>query len=179
MITHSLLNKTKTVTGFNRFSKFIALGNNIDGFVNIGHEEFENWEDFTNRFPEIYRNIRFAGEWSLNIYQVPDDYRIKYQYGYFMVPKKGKMIADIGYMQIAGKHMDVFISNAIIHFSSKTIYYTKNKPNPDLDQEATEITEEFLTILLHEELDRKSFNDIDYPGDARRVHHETYSYLRY
>ncbi|MFZ1751409.1 MAG: hypothetical protein WAU01_14515 [Saprospiraceae bacterium] len=58
--------------------------------------------------------------------------------------------------------MDVFISNTIIHFSSKTIYYTKNKPNPDLDRETTEITEEFLTILLHEELDRKTFNDIDY-----------------
>jgi len=194
MIKHSLLNKTKTVTGFNRFSKFIVLGNNIDGFVNIGHEEFENWEDFTNRFPEIYRNIRFAGEWSLNIYQVPDDYRIKYQYGYFKVPNKGKIIAEIGYMEIVGHHMDVFISNAIIHFQSRTLDSTENWDhdfdtviNIDYDNDIesdkdfvdSEIYEQYLTIFLREKLDGKTFNDIDYPGDAGRVHQEIYSQLSY
>ena len=191
MITHNLLNKTKTVTGFNRFSKFVVLGNNIDGFVNIGLEEFEDWEDFTKRFPDMYRAIRFSGEWSLNIYQVPDDYKIKYQYGYYKVPNKGKMIADIGYMQMAGEHMDVFVSNALIHFQSRTLECTENWYNDfdtiiridsdndienkdERDFEDSEITEQYLTILLREELNGKTFNDIDYPGDAGKVHHEIY-----
>ncbi|MFZ1751408.1 MAG: hypothetical protein WAU01_14510 [Saprospiraceae bacterium] len=50
MITHILLHQTKTVSGFSRFSTFIVLCNNIDSFVNIGNEEFENWADFTKNF---------------------------------------------------------------------------------------------------------------------------------
>lgn len=194
MITHSLLNKTKTVTGFNRFSKFLVLGNNIDGMVSIKHEEFENWADFTNRFPDMYKNIDFSGEWSLIIYQVPDDYKIKYQYGYFMVPSKGKIIADIGYMEIAGVHMDVFISNAIIHFQSRSLDSTENWDNDfdavinidydndiesDKDFVDSEIYEQYLTIFLREKLDGKTFNDIDYPDDAGRVHQEIYSQVSY
>jgi len=184
MITHNLTTKTKIITGFNRFSKFIVLGNNIDGYISIGHEEFKNWEDFTQRFPEMYRNIKFSGEWSLNIYQVPDDYKIKYQYGYFMVPNKGKMIADIGYMQIAGKQMEVFISNAMIHFQSRSIDSTENWDNVikkdndhdiDVDFQDTEVTEEFITILFHEVINGRTFSDEDYPGDSGSVHHEIYT----
>ena len=185
MITHSLLNKTKTVTGFNRFSKFLVLGNNKDGMVSIKHEEFENWADFTNRFPVMYKNIDFFGEWSLIIYQVPDDYKIKYQFGYFKVPNKGKIIADVGYMEIVGDHMDVFISNAIIHFQSRSLDSSENWDNDfdavinidydndiesDKDFVDSEIYEQYLTIFLREKLDGKTFNDIDYPGDAGRVH---------
>lgn len=198
MIKHYLSTKTKKVTGFNRFSKFVVLGNNIDGMVSIKHEEFENWADFTTRFPEMYKNIDFFGEWSLNIYQVPDDYKLKYKYGYYKVPDKGKMIADIGYMEIAGEQIDVFISNALIHFQSRSTAGTENWDNDidfdtivdintdtDIDDEnerdfeVTEIFEQYLTILLHEELDCKTFNDIDYPGNAGNVHHEIYTKVIY
>ncbi len=47
MIIHSLTSKTKNITGFDRFSKFFVLGNNIDSYISIRREEFKNWEDFT------------------------------------------------------------------------------------------------------------------------------------
>jgi hypothetical protein len=121
---------------------------------------------------------------------VRDDYKIKYQYGYFKVPNKGKMIADIGYMQLAGEQMDVFVSNAIIHFQSRSLESTENWENDidavinidyDSDIESDKdfvdslIYEEYLTIFLCEKLDGKTFNDMDYPGDAGNVHHEIYT----
>lgn len=175
MITHSLNNRIKIITGFNRFSKFLVLGNNIDGFVNIKQEEFKDWADLMQRFPEMYRNLKFAGEWSLNIYQVPDDYKIKYQYGYFMVPKKGKMIADIGYMQVAGKKLDVFISNGMLHFNSRSADTTNNYYKGIEDLKGTIIYEEFLTIILREEIDNVCFKDEYYPGNADAIHHEMYT----
>lgn len=175
MISHHLTNKVKTVKGFNRFSKFLVIGNNIDGFVNIKQVEFKNWEDFKQRFPDIYQKINFAGEWSLKIYQVPDDYKIKYMYEYYKVPYKGKMIADIGYMQMAGKQLDVFISNGMIHFSSRSTDTTENWGKDKEDFEDTDIYEDFLTVILKEDIDNKTYSNDDYPGDAGAVHHERYT----
>ena len=181
MITHHLTNKVKIITGINRFSKILVIGNNIDGYISLGVEEFQNWEDFMQRFPDMYRHISFEGEWSLNIYQVPDDFKIKLKHGYYKVPNKGKMIADIGYMEIAGEQMDLFISNAIIHFQSRTIDATENW-DADFDEENgdetdfmdTEVTEDFLTIILKEDIDNKSFIDNEYPGHVGAIHHEIF-----
>jgi hypothetical protein len=184
MITHHLTNKVKTIRGFNRFSKFLVIGNNIDGYISIGLEEFKNWEDFKKRFPDMYRKITFQGEWSLNIYQVPDDYKIKLNHGYYKIPNKGKMIADIGYMEIAGKQLDVVITNGIMHFQSRTIDGTENwDPEYKSDQDSndaidfleTEVYEDFLTIILKEDLDYKTFKDEVYPGNAGAIHHEIYT----
>ena len=184
MITHHITNKVKTVKGFNRFSKFLVIGNHIDGYISIGQEEFKNWEDFKQRFPDMYRDLTFQGEWSLHIYQVPNDYKIKYKCEYYKVPNKAKMIADIGYMEIAGEQLDVFISNGLMHFQSRTIDGTENwetefnfdkEVDDEIDFYETSVTEDFLTIILKEDLDYKKFKDDVYPGNAGALHHEIFT----
>lgn len=51
---------------FDRFSKFILIGNNIDGRVNVWIEAFENFEEVKIRLPEIYANLEYEGEVFLN-----------------------------------------------------------------------------------------------------------------
>lgn len=134
--------------------------------------------------PIISRKITFQGEWSLDIYQVPDDYKIISKQGYYKVPNKAKMIADIGYMEIAGKQLDVFITNGMMHFTSRSIECTENwdtELNSDQDSTEeidfldTEVYEDFITIILKEDLDRKSFKDVVYPGNSGVIHHEVYT----
>jgi hypothetical protein len=93
------------------------------------------------------------------------------------------MIADIGYMEIAGNQLDVFISNGMMHFQARTIECTENwdtelnsdsDSNDEIDFLETEVFEDFLTIILKEDLDYKTFKDEVYPGDAGSIHHEIY-----
>ena len=132
----------------------------------------------------INREITFQGEWSQHIYQVPNDYKIKYKCEYYKIPNKAKMIADIGYVEIAGKQLNVFISNGMMHFTSRSIECTENwdtELNSDRDSTDeidfldTEVAKDFLTIILKEDLDGKSFKDEVYPGNAGAVHHEIYT----
>ena len=94
------------------------------------------------------------------------------------------MIADIGYMEIAGNQLDVFISNGMMHFQARTIECTENwdaELNSDQDSTdeidflETEVTEDFLTIILKEDIDGKSFKDEVYRGNAGAIHHEIYT----
>jgi hypothetical protein len=81
MVTHYLNNKTKTFVGFDRFSSFVLIGNNIDGFVNVDVITFNNYEEAMKVLPGIFNTLEFAGEWDLSFYQVPNNFTIESQYG--------------------------------------------------------------------------------------------------
>jgi hypothetical protein len=116
-----LTNITKELRckSLNRFSKFVLIGNNIDGFVNIDVVEFENFDEVKMKLPSIVKSLKFEGEWNLSLYQIPDNFKIKHLYGYYIVPQKGKLILELSYMNVC-KNVNVFISDAIIHVFSTT-----------------------------------------------------------
>jgi len=79
MVEHKLKSKTKTVNRFNRFSKFILIGNKIDGYVSSsGNIEFNNYEEVKLQLPKIIKELEFGGEWRLTLYQVPHKYSIRH-----------------------------------------------------------------------------------------------------
>jgi hypothetical protein len=129
-------------TQFNRLipqSKFVLVGNYIDGKVNVGITEFESFEKVKNQLPDIIENLKFEGEWALELYQVPVQYKIHHQYGYYRIPKPGKRIFKYSYME-AGDINKVLISDVLIHFESTSHLYNGNTDNDKY--------QEFLTIQL-------------------------------
>ena len=80
-------------------AKFLLLGNNIDGYVDIKIEEFKNFEDLKSRLPKMLLNIESWGEWELNLYQITKPFRIIKKYGYFKTPSRGKLILKHSYME--------------------------------------------------------------------------------
>lgn len=71
-----------------------------------------------------------------------------------------------------------------MHFQSRTIECTENwdnelnsdqDTNDEIDFLETEVTEDFLTIILKEDLNNKAFKDEYYPGNAGIIHHEVYT----
>lgn len=95
-------------------AKFILIGNNIDGFVNFKFCEFENFEDVKTKLPNILYELRGAGEWDLNLYQVPEKYKIAIKYEYYKVPKYGKLLYTHSYMHCPIKD---------VQFRDKTIIF--------------------------------------------------------
>jgi hypothetical protein len=144
------LYSTKRVTSktINLFSKFVLIGNNIDGFVDVGIQEFENFEDLKFRLPNIIENIGFAGEWDLKLYQIPDQLKIKRLYGYYKVPLRGRLIFELSYMN-ADKNIEVFITEGMIHI------YTYSELNFDEKDQDTGVIitgsdlKDFITVLLY------------------------------
>lgn len=173
MVTHYLTNHTKVFSGFNRFSKFVLIGNNIDGHVNVKVIEFAQFQDAMNELPGIFRVLEFGGEWNLSFYQVPDNFSIKHLYGYYKVPRKGKKVFEFSYMQ-AGENNEIHVTPALIHISCTTKDIQENWDD-DADHMDFEIFEEFYTTLLKEDLDRKFFKDEEYPGDITALHKEAWS----
>ncbi|MBK8628535.1 MAG: hypothetical protein IPN86_24185 [Saprospiraceae bacterium] len=87
-------------------------------------------------------------------------------------------------MEIAGKQLDVFISNGMMHFTCRSIECTENwdtelnsdhDSNEETDFLETEVFEDFLTIILKEDLNYKKFKDDVYPGNAGAIHHEIFT----
>ena len=89
-------------------AKFLLLGNNIDGFVDIKMEEFENFEDLKSRLPQMLLHLESWGEWELNLYQITKPYRIIRKYGYFKTPSRGKLILKHSYMEHRMKSIEIF-----------------------------------------------------------------------
>jgi len=150
----------------------VLIGNNIDGRVNVGIDEFSNYQEAMAELPGIIRNLEFGGEWNLSFYQIPDDFRIKMLYGYYKVPKKGKRVFEFGYMQ-AGEQNEIFLTPGLIHISCIT-KDIRDKWEDGQDHLNFEIYEEYFTIMLKEELDGRSFMDEDYPGDITALHKEAW-----
>jgi|SRR5690554_6657743 len=134
---------------FNRFSKFVLIGNNVDGYINVNLIEFDNFEKVKKELPHIINTLYFEGEWNLSLYQVPANYKIRYMYDYYKVPSRGKLILELTYMNVSEK-VGIFISDAIIHVFSTTGIIAENY---DLTLNITEGKEfkDYITVLLYEE----------------------------
>ncbi len=93
-------------------SKFLLVGNNIDGFVGIDLVEFENFEDLKSRLPLLLSNLECWGEWELKLFQVTKPYSIIKKYGYFKTPSRGKLLLEYSYMDYQIKSVE-FLANKI------------------------------------------------------------------
>jgi hypothetical protein len=134
---------------FNRFSKFVLVGNDIDGSVSVKLEEFKNWEDVKSRLKQIIETITFYGEWNLDFYEVPENYKIKLLYGYYKVPVKGKRLFQLSYDQYIGNIIKLHLDDSMIHFYFLTeeVRLNENAEEHE-DYMNVDVYEEFLTILL-------------------------------
>lgn len=94
-------------------SKFILIGNNIDGVVHFDFCEFANFEEIMEKLPKILYELNAYGEWDLKLFQVPENYKIKIKYGYYKYPNKGKLIYTHNYMDTPIKNVE-FKKNSIV-----------------------------------------------------------------
>jgi hypothetical protein len=166
-ITHYINNQISHFKGFNRFSNFILIGNRIDGFLNFDKEKFNSFSEVQEWLPIIIDQLEEGGEWALELYQVPADFKIKRQYGYYEVPSKGKKVFKFNYMN-SGKKIRTFVGNAVIHFCSQTIYKdVDNNSNPPII--SYRVFEDNYTIYLHEFEERRTFELANYPGNLEQI----------
>lgn len=163
-------NVTKEIRykSFNRFSKFALIGNNVDGFVNVRIVEFENFEEVKKKLPSIIKSLKFEGEWNLSLYQIPENLIIKHLYGYYMVPKSGKLILELSYMNVC-RNLNIFITDAIIHvFSTTGILLDSYGNNSEIAKD--QIFEEYITVLLYEDAkNRKRINIESYDVENYQI----------
>lgn len=153
MVTTCQFKKTQRKT-VNRFSRFLLIGNNIDGFVNVDLIVFENFQEVKSLLPNIIENMKFEGEWTLILYQVNGPLKIRHLYGYYKVPSRGKKILELSYMNTA-KHRKVTITDALIHvYSTNDLDFDEYDPSGK-PKDGT-IYEESVTVLLFNERVKKS-----------------------
>ena len=135
---------------FNRFSKFVLIGNNVDGRVSVQLEEFKNWEDVKARLKRIIETMTFAGEWKLDFYEVSENYKIKLLYGYYKVPVRGKHLFHLQYDEFIGDIIKLHIDDSMIHFYflSEDVRFDDNAETYE-EYVKVDVNEDFLTILLY------------------------------
>ncbi len=152
------LYSTKSVTSktINLFSKFVLIGNNIDGFVDVGLREFENFEDVKTRLPNIIKNLNYAGEWDLKLYQIPDQLKIKRLYGYYRIPLKGKLILELSYMNV-DVNIEVFINDGMIHINTYSSLNFDEKDEETGIIKTGSVMEEFITVLFYHKSEKRSY----------------------
>lgn len=146
--------KTYQKKVFNKFSRFILIGNNIDGSVNVDMIDFDDFEAVKLMLPNIIKNLKFEGEWDLILYQIHGDLKIKVHRGAYRSVAKGKIILHLSYMNV-NKHREVTINDSLIHV------YSYNDIAYDIYNDAEHINdgtiyEEYVTVLLFSEKTKKS-----------------------
>ena len=146
--TYQFKNYQKKV--FNKFSKFILIGNNIDGFVNVDMIEFDNFDAVKSMLPNIIKNLHYEGEWDLKLYQINGPLKIRHLYEYYRMPSKGKLILKLSYMNMS-KNREITITDGLIHVYS----YTDLRAD-DQDENKSRIYEDYVTVLLFNEGIKKS-----------------------
>ncbi len=99
----------------NPISKFILIGNNIDGHVNFDFKEFQNFNDLKIELPDILLNLRGEGEWTVCLYQVKENYKLRKKYNYFRVPVSGKELYEYNYMDDTLRNVS-FLKDSIVFF---------------------------------------------------------------
>jgi hypothetical protein len=140
----------------NKFSKFVLLGNNIDGYVDIKFHLFDSFDEIKKQFAKLVENIECWGEWDLKLYQVPDNFKIKELYGYYKLPQQGKLILELSYMNIS-KNISVYINDALIHIHTWSDVFEEELVEDSEQILHGSICEDFTTILLFQEKRRKAF----------------------
>ena len=93
-------------------SKFLLIGNNIDGYVNIDIKEFQNFNELRSILPLLLSNLECSGEWNVKLFQITKPYKIIKKYGYFKTPSHGKLILEHSYMDYPIKSIN-FLPNKI------------------------------------------------------------------
>lgn len=138
---------------YDRFSKFILIGNKIDGYVSFRFQEFKNYEEAMREMPKIFQAIECAGEWNLEFYQVPNDYKLHKRWGYYAVPNKGKLVFSYSYMDV-GEVIEMTMNHSMIHIASisRDKREVWNDWDSEVDSEAEfddfDIYESYITIHL-------------------------------
>nr|MBI1231185.1 hypothetical protein [Cytophagales bacterium] len=116
MVNYDIELKLTKFRSFDRFSKFVLIGNNIDGWVDIGIVKFETFQEVIEKLPAILENFTCAGEWHITLYQVSDNYKIKQRYGYYKYPTKGRLIFELTYDRYPLDKIKLYVANSLIHF---------------------------------------------------------------
>lgn len=148
MITYHIDKESSRIT-YDKFSKFVLLGNNIDGRIDINCCRFDNFSEVKKQLPNLVENMQCWGEWDLKLYQVPDNFNIKVLYGYYQVPQKGKLILKLSYMNI-NKYRKMYIDDAIIHVHSWSSMDREEQIKDASNTFKGSVYEEFLTVLLYQ-----------------------------
>ena len=112
---HSKINR------FDPDSKFLLIGNAIDGRVSFDHEVFENFEALRRKLPNIIAELKYQGEWDVALYQVPDDFRFRKIWGYYRKPNRGICIFNYSYMA-AQERMVVKVTENEILFNGISVF---------------------------------------------------------
>ncbi len=86
-------------------AKFLLIGNNIDGYVDIDQVLFNNFDELKTKLPQIMIKLECSGEWELALYQITKPYKIIKKYGYFKTPSHGKLLLKHSYMDYAIKSL--------------------------------------------------------------------------
>jgi hypothetical protein len=147
--------KKFTKKSFNKFSKFVLMGNNIDGFVNVDIIEFENFEVVKSQLPNIIKNLKNEGEWDLKLYQIDTQLKIKHLYEYYRVPNKGKLILALSYMNM-NEYNEITITDGLIHIFSYTSLYKNEKDINTGKLINGTVYEDYVTVMLFQELIKKT-----------------------
>jgi hypothetical protein len=170
MVTFYITTQKRRFSKFDRFSKFVLIGNDIDGQVNIDIVEFDDYEGVKKMLPKMFENLCFEGEWRLNLYQVPKNWTIKYQYGYYRVPNKGKMVFEFSYMR-AGSRIEIFLTNTIIHiFCLTQVFDTWSEETyGDEKKFPLDVFEDYITVELIEPIDGRKLNYDEFRGKIEEI----------
>lgn len=170
MVNFHLTTHKRKFSRFDRFSRFVLIGNDIDGSVNVDIEEFEDYEEVKEKLPTIFENLWFEGEWNLHLYQVPKNWKINYKYGYYRVPNKGKMVFEFSYMH-AGRKIQIFLTSTIIHIFCLTQDFDKwsGETYGESNQYPLDVFEESMTIELIEPIDGSTINFDEFRGKIEEI----------
>jgi hypothetical protein len=95
-------------THLDKHAKFILIGNNIDGHVNVDCIEFENYTVLQEQLPKVLTNVQCRGEWRITLYQYTEPYEIQTEYGYYKSLKEGAVLLNHDYMDVPMVQMDFF-----------------------------------------------------------------------
>ena len=168
MISYYQNHSKRKFSKFDRFSKFLLIGNNIDGRVNVWTEAFENFEKVKSKLPEIFSNLEYEGEWTLKLYQVPDKYAIHHKYGYYKVPSRGRLVFEYSYM-VEGEDIEFCITNSLIHVSSTSKYKGATWHTKKGEEDNLKVYEEYVTVELIEDIGGREIKNAEYRGDKKEL----------
>jgi hypothetical protein len=116
-------------------ASFILIGNNIDGSVDFQFREFKDFDTVKKELPDILYNLKGQGEWDLKLYQVNNKFSISKKYGYYKVPKRGKLVYTHSYMDCPIKNVQIKKNSILFigcqldieeNWLSGEVFYEKN-----------------------------------------------------
>jgi len=174
MINYSIELKQKKFRGFDRFSKFILIGNNIDGWVDIDIIKFDTFQEVIENMPSLLENFTCDGEWNLTFYQVPENYKILKRYGYYNYPSNGKVVFELTYDRFPLQRIKVYIDNSLIHFSLIDKEVVENWFIEDKDFLDLNFCEYYWSIHLLEKVPIKLIENHEFKLSPERYHKVIY-----